>query len=68
MQKNKLKITFDKKENQITIIGNEEGLKYLADVCLRIIGKDTPAGHFHLMDNMNNLDKGSINTSIIFEK
>lgn len=65
-QNHKLKITIE--NNEVIIAGNEEGLKYLADVCLRVIGKETPAGHFHLMDKMNNVQKGSVNTSVIFEK
>ncbi len=57
-----LKITYDK--NEIRIRGDKQGLQYLADCCTRIIGKKDPAGHFHLMPEMNNLMEGSVKTVI----
>jgi len=64
MEKGKIKIDYEKDENQITITADADGLRYLADICLRIVGKDTPAGHFHLMEKIGNLEKGSIDTVI----
>lgn len=68
MKKGKIKITYNKEKKLISILADADGLKYLSDICLSIIGKDTPAGHFHLMRRMGNLEKGSIDTEIIFSK
>jgi hypothetical protein len=68
MEKGKIKITHDKDKNEITIMADADGLRYLSDVCLRIIGKLTPAGHWHLMEKMENLEKGSIDTVIIYSE
>lgn len=68
MEKGKIKIDYDKEKNLVTIMADADGLRYLADICLRIIGKDTPACHFHLMEKMGNLEKGSIDTVIIYSE
>lgn len=59
-----LKITVE--DGEIWIRGNKEGLEYLSDCCVRIIGKHDPSGHFHFMPEMGNLAKGSIKTRIEF--
>ncbi|MBL0251072.1 MAG: hypothetical protein IPQ26_10660 [Elusimicrobia bacterium] len=64
--KGKIKVKYDESGPEITIIADEKGLAYLADVCKRIAGKDSPAGHFHLMAEMKNLVKGSVRTTIIY--
>lgn len=64
--KGKIKVEYNKKESEIAIIADKEGLAYLADVCNRISGKESPAGHFHLMEEMKNLVKGSVRTIIIY--
>jgi len=64
----KLKITYNEKKKEVCIIGNKYGLEYLANCCLSVIGKTDPAGHFHLMPQMNNLSKGSLNTIIEYSK
>ncbi|KPK89481.1 MAG: hypothetical protein AMJ94_12050 [Deltaproteobacteria bacterium SM23_61] len=51
--------------NEIEIIGNREGLKWLADICISMseITDDeakTPANHYHIADYMNNAEEGSI--------
>jgi hypothetical protein len=61
-----LRFTFD--GNEVRIEGNEEGLRCLADCCLRIIGKEGPAGHFHLMSEMNNLMKDSVTAVIKYSE
>ncbi len=61
-----LRITLDGSE--IRIRGSEEGLRYLADCCIRVIGKIDSSGHFHLMPEMNNLMKGSIKTVIEYSQ
>jgi len=68
MKNVKIKITYDKTKNEITIMANADGLRYLSDICLRIIGKLTPAGHWHLMEAMGNLEKGSIDTIIMYSE
>lgn len=62
--KHKLKIEFDAEESEWIISGSADGLKYLADVCLGIIGHTSPAGHFHLSHAMGNLERGSVDTVI----
>ena len=61
-----IKIDYDAKLNCIEIIGNEKGLKFIADACLKVIGKDEPGNHFHLMEKMENLKPGSVDTTITF--
>ncbi len=61
-----LRITFD--GNEIRIEGNEKGLHYLTDSCLRIIGKEGSAGHFHLMPEIENLTKDSTRTVIEYSE
>lgn len=68
MEKGKIKIDYDKKKNQIIIAADSKGLKYLSDIFLRISGKHSPAGHFHLMDKMGNLEKDSIDTLILYSE
>ena len=53
----KLKITKDKGE--IWIRGNKKGLEYLSEICLRVIGKTDPSGHFHITPEMGNASAGS---------
>ncbi|MEW6026591.1 MAG: hypothetical protein AB1599_04790 [Planctomycetota bacterium] len=56
----KLKIVLDKKSNEIVIMGNKNGLEYLANCCTRIIGKTDPSGHMHFMEGFENLAPDSI--------
>ncbi len=67
MDEFRLRIKYDTDENEVRIIGNETGLRYLADVCMRIIGKTSPAGHFHLDPEPGNLDEGSTRTLVAYE-
>lgn len=67
MKPGKITVLYDRQHNEVEITADEEGLRYLADICLRIIGKSDPAGHFHLMEKMGNLEKGSVNTVIRFD-
>ena len=61
-----LKITFDGRE--IRIVGNKDGLQYLADCCISIIGQAGPGAHWHLLPQMNNLLEGSIATAIEYSE
>ena len=56
----KLKATFNKKENEIWIRGNSEGLEFLSNCCLSIINKKDPSGHIHLEWQMGNLLEDSV--------
>jgi hypothetical protein len=60
----KLKITYDKANQEIWIRGDKRGLEFLADCCNRVIGKTNPSGHIHLQWQMNNLEKGSVSTRL----
>ena len=62
----KLKITYDSTEQEITILGNAQGLRFLAEACLAVIGKHDPSGHIHLQWQMNNLLEGSTSTRVEF--
>lgn len=66
LEDGRIKIRFDKDKKEILVMGDKKGLEFLASCCLSIIGRNTPAGHIHLMKDMNNLKKGSVNTVIIF--
>ncbi|MEW6097267.1 MAG: hypothetical protein AB1567_12225 [bacterium] len=68
MENGKVKITYDKDKNEITIMADANGLRYLSDICLSIIGEVTPAGHWHLMKSMGNLEEGSIDTIIMYSE
>ncbi len=54
--------------NEIVIKGNAEGLKHLAEVCLRIAGKEGPAAHWHFSVDMGNLQRPSTSATIFFEE
>lgn len=55
----KLKTHYDAATNEITVIGNSEGLQFLSQICTRIIGKEGPAAHWHFSQEFNNLLPGS---------
>ncbi len=61
-----LKFSYDTIRNEIIISGNAEGLKHLADVCEKTIGKTTPAGHYHLSPKMGNTDDDSVVAMVCF--
>ncbi len=56
----KLKVIYDKKNEEVVIRGNAQGLKFLAGACLAVIGKNDPSGHILLQWQMNNLQQGSV--------
>jgi len=58
----KLKISYNEADSDISIVGNKDGLEFLASCCLHIIGKTDPSGHVHLQWQMNNLLEGSTET------
>ena len=60
----KLKITADRETGEIWIRGNKAGLEFLANCCLRIIGKTDPSGHILLEWQMCNLLEGSTETRL----
>ncbi|MFQ5917750.1 MAG: hypothetical protein ACE5I0_08080 [Candidatus Binatia bacterium] len=66
----KLKITY--KNGQVEIVGNREGLQLLAEVCMSLSelsdeeAKTTSASHYHFADYMNNAEKGSVPTKVVY--
>jgi hypothetical protein len=64
----KIKTEYHTKAEEFTIAADADGLRFLADICLRLIDKTGPASHWHLMENMGTLESGSINTRISFEQ
>ncbi len=70
MEVEKLKIIY--KDGEIEIIGNRKGLKDLADICVALSELSdeeakTAANHYHLADYMNNLEEGSVPTTVLFK-
>lgn len=65
-KKTKLKVIYNEEQDKVHIIGNKEGLEFLANCCLRIIGKKSPSGHIHLEWQMNNLLIDSTETILEF--
>ncbi len=62
----KLLVKYDADEKTVAIYGDADGLKILSDICLKRIGKKGPAAHFHFMESMENVEKGSINMDVIY--
>lgn len=66
MKLGKIKIEYFEKPREIVITADADGLQYLSEVCQRLIGKQGPAAHWHLMADMGSLEVGSIDTRICF--
>ena len=62
----KLKIMYKPERPEITVIGNQAGLEYLANLCLSIINRRDLWDHVLLQWQMNNLLKGSTETYLKF--
>jgi hypothetical protein len=62
----KITVNYDEKTEEVKITANAEGLRYLADVCTNLIGKEGPAAHWHFMEEMNTLRRGSNKMVITF--
>ena len=61
-------------EDGFEIIGNREGLRGLAEICMQLAGlpeNDDEAqklgNHYHFADYMNNLEEGSIPFLILYK-
>jgi len=59
------KLKVDKYQDGIEIVGNREGLRQLAEICLALSNLaetevSTAANHYHIADYMNNAEEGSI--------
>ncbi len=65
--KGRLRISYDRNANKIEIVGDRDGLRYLADACMRVIDKEGPGAHFHLMKDMKNLHSTSIDADVIYD-
>ena len=66
MKVGKIKIEYFGQPQEVIITADAEGLRYLAEICLRLIDKTGPAAHWHLMEQMGSLEPGSIDTRIHF--
>ncbi len=66
MKPGKIKIEYFTEPEEIVISADADGLRYLAEVCERLIGKEGPAAHWHLSANMRSLEVGSVDTRICF--
>ncbi len=59
---------FMENETTVHIEGNEEGLKYLSEICLEVVGQPPGPNHYHLSDAMNNLDPGKYELIVCYRK
>ena len=66
MKVGKIKIEYFGQPQEVIITADAEGLRYLAETCLRLIDKTGPAAHWHLMEQMGSLVPGSIDARIQF--
>jgi DNA-binding transcriptional regulator LsrR (DeoR family) len=66
MKVGKIKTEYFEQPQEVIITADAEGLRYLAEICLRLIDKTGPAAHWHLMERMRSLEAGSIDTRIQF--
>jgi len=66
MKLGKIKVEYFNEPEEIIITADADGLRYLAEVCERLIGKAGPNAHWHLSETMGSLDPGSIDTRICF--
>jgi len=68
MKTRKLNIKYSGNPPEITITGNADGLRFLAEICNRVIDKPDSSAHWHLMEKMGTLETGSVDTVICFEE
>jgi hypothetical protein len=59
------KLKVHKYQDGVEIVGNREGLRQLAEICLTLSNlaendAGTAANHYHIADYMNNAEEGSI--------
>jgi hypothetical protein len=67
----KLKVV--KLQDGIEIVGNREGLKGLAEICMALSNLSdteatTPANHYHFADYMNNAEEGSVELTLLLDQ
>lgn len=67
MMKIEIKIENGSPAGEVVVTADKEGLEYLAEVCVRLIGKTGLTAHWHLSSDMGTLTKGSINAIIAFQ-
>jgi len=58
---------------EVLIEGDREGLRYLSMVCVRLTHLSdeearTPSNHFHLSENVGNVQRGSLPTVIVHKE
>ena len=68
----RLKVVEDT-DGTIEIVGNREGLRFLADVCMSLseLSDDqakTAANHYHFTEDFGNLEQGSAKELIVLYK
>jgi hypothetical protein len=68
MKPGKIKIEYFQEPSEIVVTADADGLRYISEVCQRLIGKQGPAAHWHLSADMGTLEAGSIDTRICFAK
>lgn len=59
-------------EDGFEIVGNREGLRHLAEVCLALINLDddeakSACNHYHFADYMNSLEDGSTPFIVLYK-
>jgi len=66
MKLGRIKTEYFPEPREILITADADGLRYLAEVCQKLIGKQDAAAHWHLSTDMGSLEVGSIDTRICF--
>ena len=66
------KLRISRREDGFEVVGNREGLRDLAEVCLALsrlsMGEaQTAANHYHFADYVNNAETGSVPLIIRFQ-
>jgi hypothetical protein len=67
--KNKIKMSYE--NGEIVIEGNRDGLRHLSEICQRLSNlsdaeANTPVNHYHISEDMNNAEQGSLPAVIIY--
>ena len=63
----RIKVEYTGSPHKVVITADAEGLRSLARVCERIIGKEGPGAHWHFTEGMNTADPGSVDLVLRFE-
>ena len=64
----RLRVFLDEKTKEVHIEDNRPGLEYLIACCRAVIDQPPEPHHCHLADYFDNLETGSLNLIVCFQK